>query len=849
MPRLSLKVTVAALALCLVSTLQVISHRENAEIPGLYKEDDLIVSIAGKNDFNEKVRNLGGDDEKVSIVQYYMATCPHCQNFAPYFRRLAGDIQRHWGNLMKTFVVNCNDEQNMPVCWVENTQLTVPQVRWYPSHLIQHKFKLYDLNQQTDRANETKIRRDHITLRHRTLDALRSEAYFRSILMTSNSTKLPYQWMLLNSLKGRGIEDELKRRSLNCLRSLGFEKDSKVMVSNIIVVDHYYSHITKTIVADWSNWTCLRQFEARDRKLTVVLLVHYMDRSEELDEIPVIWGESVPDDDRQRVPNLLAYQFHDDSKLDTKKRPFELVGLSPELICLCDQCEDDHEEKLKKKFEMRSSRCRTAKARHKLRTNCHRYSHRHSHRHSNRDISPSSIENPNFLPPNEYFVGEEDQRYLSNRIIRSWIKNITGCRTKEVEFEIPEGEIAGFRDGNPGELPPAAIIQDPMKIVDPKDEDMALVHLTDYYKTLALMVKKNILSRGQVDGYQLLANACWLDTLARYFPFQGGREATNSTTKGYLNNLRDLTLNLLNQQLKLSGSYRLTCNDSLTKHGDSDANKKLRNDMLDLKVDVDRIQDLQARIDDDHLFGLADHKHFSWTTCSGSSEYKRGYTCGVWLLFHTLLAHAAEEQKVRIHDKPKSNDAVYKWQVMNFGPNNASCSPQELESSFLRSTSDELYIDEPQWVLSAIVNYVRFYLGCTNCAAHFSCAIHLSRQKLFSNTRYHDHSLFLWELHNRVNIRTAKTNSEDPLHPKHVFPDYKACPKCYAEDPSEHIKTMSKYHPDKDFPEIVKNFEKIRFKRGEIKKFLSRRYYPSNLINNKIRIEDLWKEKIHWNLN
>jgi thiol oxidase len=42
----------------------------------------------------------------------------------------------------------------------------------------------------------------------------------------------------------------------------------------------------------------------------------------------------------------------------------------------------------------------------------------------------------------------------------------------------------------------------------------------------------------------------------------------------------------------------------------------------------------------------------TWRACRGSEEGKRGYTCGLWLLFHSLAARAAY---------PTSRDGGLRW--------------------------------------------------------------------------------------------------------------------------------------------------------------------------------------------
>jgi len=41
--------------------------------------------------------------------------------------------------------------------------------------------------------------------------------------------------------------------------------------------------------------------------------------------------------------------------------------------------------------------------------------------------------------------------------------------------------------------------------------------------------------------------------------------------------------------------------------------------------------------------------------------------------------------------------------------------------------------------------------------------------------------LWLWAAHNQVNQRTKGSDSEDPTHPKKLFPSFKRCKQCYNQ--------------------------------------------------------------------
>ncbi|XP_068619611.1 sulfhydryl oxidase 1-like [Battus philenor] len=115
--------------------------------------------------------------------------------------------------------------------------------------------------------------------------------------------------------------------------------------------------------------------------------------------------------------------------------------------------------------------------------------------------------------------------------------------------------------------------------------------------------------------------------------------------------------------------------------------------------------------------------------CKGSLPKYRGYTCGLWTLFHTLTVHAAL--------KPGTE-----------GPN----------------------------VLKAMHGYVKHFFGCTECAEHFQAMA--ARNRLFDVKENDKAVLWLWISHNEVNLRLAGDFTEDPEHPKIQFPSASRCPEC-----------------------------------------------------------------------
>lgn len=121
--------------------------------------------------------------------------------------------------------------------------------------------------------------------------------------------------------------------------------------------------------------------------------------------------------------------------------------------------------------------------------------------------------------------------------------------------------------------------------------------------------------------------------------------------------------------------------------------------------------------------------NLEYVGCKGSEPKYRGYTCGLWTLFHTLTVNAAQ--------KPGSE-----------GPK----------------------------VLKAMHGYVKNFFGCTECASHFQAMA--ARNRIFDVKENNKAVLWLWISHNEVNLRLAGDVTEDPEHPKIQFPSATKCPEC-----------------------------------------------------------------------
>jgi len=124
--------------------------------------------------------------------------------------------------------------------------------------------------------------------------------------------------------------------------------------------------------------------------------------------------------------------------------------------------------------------------------------------------------------------------------------------------------------------------------------------------------------------------------------------------------------------------------------------------------------------------GLAER---SWSVCSpgeGGAAPLGGFTCGLWQLFHTLLANCDEVSAARM--------------------------------------------------LFSIDSFVKSFFKCADCSEHFSsmweedegAAVKTKAQAV----------LWLWRAHNKVSARVARSSADAT---KHKFPSLRECPPCYQK--------------------------------------------------------------------
>lgn len=144
-----------------------------------------------------------------------------------------------------------------------------------------------------------------------------------------------------------------------------------------------------------------------------------------------------------------------------------------------------------------------------------------------------------------------------------------------------------------------------------------------------------------------------------------------------------------------------------------------------------------------------------WLGCRGSEPYFRGFPCGLWTMFHYMTVSALRD-------------------------------------------SEHVHFD-PFEVLEAMVGYVTYFFGCTQCSQHFRQMANRSMKAKVTNAQ--QAVLWLWSAHNEVNQRLSNDPTEDPRFPKIQFPSPERCPKCRDSnnrwDESNILKYLtSVYHQD-----------------------------------------------------
>lgn len=125
-----------------------------------------------------------------------------------------------------------------------------------------------------------------------------------------------------------------------------------------------------------------------------------------------------------------------------------------------------------------------------------------------------------------------------------------------------------------------------------------------------------------------------------------------------------------------------------------------------------------------------------WKGCKGSIPDSRGYTCGLWQLFHSL--------SVRL---PEGDVSGQEW-------------------------------------LGVLKGYVEHFFQCMECAGHFLQYANSPDARLVLTKR--DAALWLWRIHNEANVRIGAheetSGDKDPKFPKVQWPEKDLCASCKTAD-------------------------------------------------------------------
>ncbi|XP_042031397.1 sulfhydryl oxidase 2-like [Salvia splendens] len=167
--------------------------------------------------------------------------------------------------------------------------------------------------------------------------------------------------------------------------------------------------------------------------------------------------------------------------------------------------------------------------------------------------------------------------------------------------------------------------------------------------------------------------------------------------------------------------------------------RRCRKGTAEILVDFDNIS--VDKKETESGFGAGEPRHYDicgkgvprgyWMFCRGSTNKTRGFSCGLWVLLHSLSVRADD--------------------------------------------------GESELAFSTICDFVHNFFVCEECRQHFysMCS---SVSSPFKKSR--DFALWLWSAHNKVNERLMKEEpslgTNDPEFPKIIWPPRQLCPSCYA---------------------------------------------------------------------
>jgi len=161
-----------------------------------------------------------------------------------------------------------------------------------------------------------------------------------------------------------------------------------------------------------------------------------------------------------------------------------------------------------------------------------------------------------------------------------------------------------------------------------------------------------------------------------------------------------------------------------------------------------------------------------WVACKGSTPSTRGYSCGLWLLFHALA--------------------------------NSNIEPPSGEDKAMQGA---------MW-MQGVRAFVGTFFTCIVCRDHF---MEMATSHTASKVKtQRDASMWMWETHNLVNQRLAGEEAEsqtgDVAFPKEQWPSQDACPPCRTHA-LIHTDSASEDKPDWDM-EVVFEYNRYYYGNG-----------------------------------
>ncbi|KAL7079821.1 hypothetical protein ACQ4LE_000739 [Meloidogyne hapla] len=243
---------------------------------------------------------------------------------------------------------------------------------------------------------------------------------------------------------------------------------------------------------------------------------------------------------------------------------------------------------------------------------------------------------------------------------------------------------------------------------------------------IALFNDVQMIGGENITGQNLRALYEFVDILANYFPHRTihTRETFNNSQNSRENNDG---INEKENVEFLNASSRARVVFSHLR----DFINEQRSGEDSISIEAWKAEFIRAENDQNNPFPISEE----WEHCKGSSPVLRGYTCGLWTLFHVLTVN---------------------------GYRNG-----QKDSSF-----------EPIRLLLSIRDWVLSFFACDHCRVHFRRMTTKIARIESSIIREEDVFLYLWKAHNLVNSRLHGKETEDPRFPKYQFPPKFLCQDC-----------------------------------------------------------------------